>query len=65
MKDSIVLQGREFHITHLITQEFGMDHKTLTKLVKAKVLPAPVRIGNRSYYDRKAIENGILATAQA
>jgi predicted site-specific integrase-resolvase len=63
MKDSVVLEGREYDSTKKVQQDFGLDHKTLTKWTRNGKLPVPVRLGNRASYDRGAIESRILSTA--
>jgi predicted site-specific integrase-resolvase len=63
MKESIVLEGRAYHSIKKVQQDFGFDHKTLTKWTRNGQLPVPVRLGNRAYYDRGAIESRILSTA--
>ena len=62
MKDTITLEGRAFDCTKLVLQRYGLDDHTLRKLVKANILPGPVTIGNKNFFDRKAIETRLLAT---
>jgi hypothetical protein len=62
MKDSIVLQGRTYECTKLVQQRFGLDDQTLRKWAKANIVPSPVRLGNKNFYDREAIESKILET---
>jgi len=64
MKDSIVLQGRTYECTKLVQQRFGLDDQTLRKWAKNKIVPSPVRLGNKNFYDREAIESKILAACQ-
>ena len=64
MKDSIVLQGRTYESTKLVQQRFGLDDQTLRKWAKANIVPSPVRLGNKNFYDWEAIEIKILATCQ-
>jgi hypothetical protein len=64
MKDSIVLQGRTYECTKLVQQRFGLDAHTLRKWAKNNIVPTPVRLGNKCFYDREAIEIKILATRQ-
>ena len=65
MKDSIVLKGREYDSTKKVQQDFGLDHKTLVKWTRNGKLPVPVRLGNRAYFERQALESRILETALA
>ena len=64
MKDTITLQGRAFDCTKLVLQTYGLDDHTLRKLVKANIVPGPVTIGNKNFFDRKAIESGILESCR-
>ena len=64
MKDTIILEGRLFDCTKLVLQRYGLDDHTLRKLVKAEIVPAPVTIGNKNFFDRKAIESRILESCQ-
>lgn len=60
MRDTITLEGRVFDCTRLVLQKYGFDDHTLRKLVKANILPGPVTIGNKNFFDRKAIESQLL-----
>jgi hypothetical protein len=61
MKDSIILQGRTYECTKLVQQRFGLDPETLRKWAKNAIVPAPVRLGNKCFYDCEAIESQILS----
>jgi hypothetical protein len=62
MKDSIVLQNRTYECTKLIQQRFGLDRETLRKWAKTKIVPTPLRLGNKCFYDMDEIERQILVT---
>jgi hypothetical protein len=62
MKDTITLQNRIYDCTKLVQQRFGLDPQTLRKWAKNNIVPTPVRLGNKCFYDREAIEIQILAT---
>lgn len=64
MKDSIILQGRIFDCTKLVQQRFGLDDQTLRKWTKNNIVPSPVKLGNKCFYDREAIEERILASCR-
>jgi len=64
VKDTIILEGRLFDCTKLVLQRYGLDDHTLRKLVKAEIVPGPVTIGNKNFFDRKAIESRILESCQ-
>jgi hypothetical protein len=60
VKDTITLEGRIFDCTKLVLQKYGFDDHTLRKLVKANIVPGPVTIGNKNFFDRKAIESRMV-----
>jgi hypothetical protein len=62
MKDTIILNGRAFDGTSMVAQRLGIVGPTLKKMVDNNIVPKPVKVGNKNYYDRKAIETHILAT---
>jgi hypothetical protein len=64
MKDSIILQGRTYECTKLVQQRFCLDDQTLRKWAKNNIVPSPVRLGNKCFYDREAIESRILASCR-
>ena len=64
MKDSIVLQGRTYECTKLVQERFGLDDQTLRKWARSNIVPPPVRLGNKNFYDREAIESKILETCR-
>jgi hypothetical protein len=64
MKDTITLEGHIFDCTKLVLQRYGLDDHTLRKLVKANIVPGPLKIGNKNFFDRKAIETQILANCR-
>jgi hypothetical protein len=65
LKDTITLETRIFDCTRLVLQRYGLDDHTLRKLVRTKFVPGPVKIGNKNFFDRKAIESRILQIGQA
>ena len=60
VKDTIILEGRFFDCTKLVLQRFGLDDHTFRKLIKANIVPGPVTIGNKNFFDREEIESRIL-----
>jgi DNA-binding transcriptional MerR regulator len=64
MKDTITLQSRTYDCTKLVQQKFGLDPQTLRKWAQNNIVPTPLRLGNKNFYDREAIESKILATCQ-
>jgi predicted DNA-binding transcriptional regulator AlpA len=63
MRDCVIIGDREFYSAKKVEQDFGIDHKTRKKWIEAGNLPSPVRLGNRLYFDRAALEARILQTA--
>ena len=64
MKDTITLESRIFDCTRLVLQRYGLDDHTLRRLVRANIVPGPVKIGNKNFFDRKAVESQILEVGQ-
>jgi predicted site-specific integrase-resolvase len=64
MKDSIVIAGRDYDSRKRVRERFDIDYTTIGKWVKNGLLPTPLRLGNRLYFDRTAVEIRILATAE-
>ena len=64
MKDSIVLQGRIYECTKLVHQKFGLDDQTLRKWSKSNIVPTPLRLGNKCFYDSEEIETRILTNCR-
>jgi DNA-binding transcriptional MerR regulator len=62
MKDTITLQSRTYDCTKLVQQKFGLDPQTLRKWARNHMVPTPLRLGNKCFYDRDAIERQILVT---
>ena len=60
VKDTLTLEGHIFDCTKLVLQRYGLDDHTLRKLVKANIVPGPVKIGNKNFFDRRAIESRFL-----
>jgi hypothetical protein len=58
------LQDRVYDCTKLVQEKFGFDPQTLRKMAKNNIIPSPVRLGNKCFYDRDAIESQILATCR-
>jgi hypothetical protein len=64
MKGSIVIAGRDYLSRRCVQEQFDVNYTTIGKWVKNGLLPAPLRLGNRLYFDRTAVETRILATAR-
>ena len=65
MKDTIILHRRVYDCTKLVQQRFGLDDQTLRKWAKDNIVPSPIKLGNKCFYDREAIESKILESCQA
>jgi hypothetical protein len=59
-----MLQGRIYECTKLVQQRFGLDDQTLRKWAKNNIVPLPVKLGNKCFYDCEAIESRILANCR-
>ena len=60
MKDTIQLQGRDYDCAEVLAERLGTTYSTIWKWMKAGLLPKPVRLGGRAYYDREIVEARIL-----
>jgi predicted site-specific integrase-resolvase len=60
MKTTISLKGEEYDSTTVIIEKYGISYMTLYKWTKEGVVPHPVKLGRRNYYNREAIENRLL-----
>jgi predicted DNA-binding transcriptional regulator AlpA len=60
MKTTISLKGHEYDSASAIIEKYGISYMTLYKWTKEGVLPHPVKLGRRNYYNRQAIENRLL-----
>ena len=63
MKPFIVLQNREYISTKSVLETFGVDYKTLAAWVDKGLIPIPLRLGRRKYFDKLFLETQILASA--
>ena len=64
MKDSIHIAGRDYDSRRRVRETLGVDYTTIVNWTKSGLLPIPLRLGNRLYFDRTAVEIRLLATAQ-
>ena len=60
MKTTILLKGQEYDSASMITEKYGITYMTLYKWTKDGLLPHPIKLGRRNYYNREAIENHFL-----
>jgi predicted site-specific integrase-resolvase len=60
MKPTIILKGQEYDNTTAIIDKYGITYMTLYKWTKEGVVPTPVKLGRRNYYNREAIEDRLL-----
>jgi predicted DNA-binding transcriptional regulator AlpA len=60
MKATIVLRGQDYDNATTITDKYGITYMTLYKWTKAGLLPQPVKLGRRVFYNRQAVENHLL-----
>jgi predicted DNA-binding transcriptional regulator AlpA len=62
MKVTIVLKGQEYDNSTAIADKYGITYMTLYKWTKAGLLPQPVKLGRRVFYNRQAVENYLLGS---
>ena len=62
MKDSIILQGRIYEMYKACTAKIWPRRSNFEEMAKNNIVPSPVRLGNKCFYDSEAIESRILAS---
>jgi predicted site-specific integrase-resolvase len=60
MKTTITLKDKEYDCANTIRDRYGIRYLTLLNWTKSGVLPAPIRLNRRVYYDRNAVEDRLL-----
>jgi predicted DNA-binding transcriptional regulator AlpA len=63
-KETITIDGRDYDSRRLVQQTWGINESTIARLTKKKQWPAPLKLGNRYYYERRAVETHLLSTAR-
>jgi len=61
MKHSFEIGGRLYESTALIVERLGVSSVTLNRWHKRGLLPMPVRLGRRNYYERAEVEARLAA----
>jgi predicted DNA-binding transcriptional regulator AlpA len=64
MVRSVTLGGRIHDARRAVAKRFGVTERTLLNWEADNKFPAPVRIGQTSFYDRKGVEEFILRSVQ-
>jgi predicted DNA-binding transcriptional regulator AlpA len=59
MRESIMLSDRELVSAPSIIKRLGISYETMYRWIP-DVLPPPIRIGKRLYFDKDEVENRIL-----
>jgi predicted site-specific integrase-resolvase len=60
MKTTITLKGRNYDSANTIRDRYGITYLTLLNWTKNGVLPEPIRLNKRVYYDTGALEDRLL-----
>jgi predicted site-specific integrase-resolvase len=60
MKATISLKGQQYDSASTIIEKYGISYMTLYNWTREGVVPHPVKVGRRNYYNREAIENRLL-----
>ena len=56
MRKSIKLQGQTYDAGELLIERYGISPMTLWRWVKRGLLPPPIRLGRKKYYERREVE---------
>ena len=60
MHDMITLNGRELISRDTLRQKLGVHPMTISRWIKRGILPRPVNIGFRNYFDREEVEKKLF-----
>ena len=60
MKDALEIDGRKLKSTKWVRTNFGISWITLNRWTEIGLIPPPVRLGRRNYYDQQEVEKRIL-----
>jgi predicted site-specific integrase-resolvase len=64
MKNIVTLQNREYVSRKVVLDLFGIEYLTLMRWDKNGVLPDPIKLGKRLYYDRDELERRLANRAR-
>jgi hypothetical protein len=64
MKHLITISGRDYVSRKIVTDQFGIDTKILIAWTERGILPAPIQLGYRVFYDRENLEAHILSNCR-
>jgi hypothetical protein len=56
----IELGGRQFELAEDLKKRIRIGETTLNKYVRGKVLPSPLKIAGRRYFDRDEVDRWLL-----
>jgi hypothetical protein len=63
MKTNIEVKGKVYERADLVRERYGISVTTERRLRLAGVLPAPLRLGRKSYYCVADLEDRLAASA--
>jgi predicted DNA-binding transcriptional regulator AlpA len=63
MKEVIQIKGKIYERGDLIMERYGISISTLYRLTRDGVLPSPVKLGRKSYYNLQDVEDRLAASA--
>jgi predicted DNA-binding transcriptional regulator AlpA len=61
MRATIQLGGQNYESAEVLAERFGTSYSTIWKWQKSGLLPKPIRLGGRTFYNRQEVEARILA----
>jgi predicted site-specific integrase-resolvase len=56
MDKTMILNGAIYDVTSVVAHRYGITNKTAALWVERGLLPPPVRLGGRSYFERSLVE---------
>jgi predicted site-specific integrase-resolvase len=60
MKQTLEIAGKLYDAQKLVQQRFGVNHLTVAKWVKKRLLPTPIKVGGKNFYCRDEVESAFL-----
>jgi predicted site-specific integrase-resolvase len=61
MKNTVILAGREYVSQKVLMDELGITLMTLRHWRETGVVPEPIKLGQRNYYDRARVHEQLVA----
>ena len=57
---TLELQGKTFVSGHILAEKYGVTYTTIRRWTERKLLPRPIKLCNRCYYDVEKVEASMV-----